>query len=180
MERPEEFIALLASEIKLQTIKSILQACTDTFEYDLVPMKNSILETFSKLIFSHRDELFRYLVFLHQETTFDLAILDFIRWLEKHLPHVNYSFWIEDHRLSANKIGNEGAAAIAHNVVLSNLAELLLHGNQIGDQGALALASNVSWKSLRNFRIQSSQITSVGQSALKENPVFGKQGAVKV
>ena len=71
--------------------------------------------------------------------------------------------------LSANKIEDEGGAAIGNNTSWLNLEVLILRRTDIGDKAATAIAMNHTWKSLRKLQLDSNTITENGAAEIGKN-----------
>lgn len=68
--------------------------------------------------------------------------------------------------LTCNKIGDEGAAAIAGSPTLSHLTSLDLGSNEIGDDGAVAIAGSSTLTSLTKLHVGGNRVGPEGAAAL--------------
>ena len=77
--------------------------------------------------------------------------------------------------LSYNKIGNEGAAALASNISWNKLQLLHLASNEIASEGAAALAANKFWTNLKDLDLSYNEIGNEGVFALSQNKIWDSQ-----
>ena len=72
--------------------------------------------------------------------------------------------------LWGNRIGSQGAAALAASPYLKNLTVLDLRWNRIGDAGVAALAATPHLKNLTHLDLWGNRIGEVGRAAIAASP----------